>query len=113
MNVDQVARALGMTVGELKASFGEEIRTGNARYRARVLDSLDEQMADGVVGATNRLEALTVITDPQERPGAERQGPNLGKKAASRAAAAAAASGGGTFAPPPPPRLAVDNTKKT
>lgn len=110
MTVEDVARVIGVTPDELKEHFADEIVTGRAKYRAKVLDNLDSQMDDGTVGATNRLEALTVIPDPSDKePGADRIGPNLGKKAAGAASAAAAASGGGMFSPPSAPKLVVNN----
>ena len=93
--------------------FGERLNKLRAKYRAKVLDKADQLMEAGNVGATNRLEALTVIPDPAEGGGAQRQGPNLGKKAAAAAAAGAAATGGGAFAPPPPPKLVVNNDGKS
>lgn len=110
MSIEDVARVMDMTPEELKAYFPDEIASGQAKYRAKVLDKLDAQMDVGTVGATNRLEALTVIPEPAD-PAAARQGPNLGKKAAAAANAGAAAAAGGVFAPPAPPRLAVDNTR--
>lgn len=110
MSPADVARVIGCTEDELKIHFENEVSTGRAKYRAKVLDKLDVQMDAGTVGATNRLEALTVILDPESKePGADRIGPNVGKKAAGAAAASAAAKSGGTFAPPAPPRLVVDN----
>lgn len=118
MSSKDIARVFDMTVGEVEEYFPEELAGGRAKYRAKVIDNLHEQMEDGTVGATNRLEALSSIPDPKEgeTPGAAsiRPGPNLGKKAAAAAAAGAAATGGGAFAPPPPPaiKMVVNNGEK-
>lgn len=110
MSVDDVARVLDLTAEQLLELFPDEIRTGQAKFRAKVLDELEVQMGQGVVGATNRLEAITVIPDDKD-PGAERIGPNMGKKAAAAVTAGAAAAGGGVFAPPTPPKLKLVETK--
>lgn len=94
-----------------KADFQLELEVGSAKYRAKVIDRLDEQMIGGVVGATNKLEALTQITDP-DQPAASQSPGYVGKKVAARAAASAAAAAGGKFAPPAPPKLVVNNEGK-
>jgi transposase-like protein len=94
-----------------KADFAVEIEVGKALFRAKVIDRLEEQMIAGVVGATNKLEALTQITDP-EQPAASQAPGYVGKKVAAKAAATAAAAAGGKFAPPTPPKLVVNNEAK-
>lgn len=107
MSIEDVGRVLDLTAEQVAELFPNEIRTGQAKYRATVLGRLDEQSRDGNVSATNRLEALTVIPltggegDANARPG------YVGKKVAARAAADAAVSAGGKFAPRSAPRLAV------
>lgn len=109
MKPARVALAFDCTEDQLKEHFAKEIERGHAIARAKVLDKLAEQMDDGLVGATNRLEALTAAADPDAQ-GAQRQGGYVGKKAAANATAAAAAAGGNMFAPPKPPaRLATVN----
>lgn len=110
MSVADVGRVFGLTVEQMEQHFPEELATAHAKYRAKVLEKLDAQMDVGTVGATNRLEAITVIPDGDESPG-ERKGPHVGKKAGAAAAAGAAIIGGGRFAPRPSPKIAVDNTK--
>jgi hypothetical protein len=75
-------------------------------YRAKVIDQLDKQMAVGMVGATNKLEALTQITEAGDEPQSQSAG-YVGKKMAAQAAASAAAQAGGKFAPRPAPKLAA------
>ncbi len=94
-----------------KADFGLELEVGAAKYRAKVIDRLDEQMIGGVVGATNKLEALTQIIEGDQAPASQAPG-YVGKKVAAKAAAAAAAAAGGKFAPPAPPKLVVNNEVK-
>ncbi|WP_408586462.1 hypothetical protein [Novosphingobium sp.] len=78
MPVEKVALAIGYDgeddLDAFKVDFRKEIAVGAAVYRAKVLDRLDAQMVGGLIGATNRLEALTQITDagdeaqdPEER----------------------------------------------
>lgn len=103
MMPEDVARAIGVTLEQLQGHFGEELQTGAARARAKVLDSLSDQMASGMVGATNRLEVLTAITDGEN---AVANAPGYtGKKAAAKVAASQAVAAGGKFAPRPAPRL--------
>lgn len=111
MSPTDVARAIRCTLADLEKFFPEELATGYARYRAKVLDSLDEQMEDGTAGATNRLEALTAVPEePDGAPGARGQGTGyVGKKVAARSAAQGAVNAGGKFAPMAPPRLVVNN----
>lgn len=109
MSPEQVADVLDITVEQLEANFAAELAKGQSKYRAKVLDMLDQEATkEGTIGAINRLEALTVIPAPEDPkvPGAH----IIGKKAAQRASAGAAASAGGKFAPRPAPKLAVDNT---
>jgi hypothetical protein len=105
MPPDQVAKVLGVTVEQLEAHFPEELATGQAKCRAKVIDALHDQMGEGVAAATKTLEAITAI--PDGAPVA----PGMGKKAAAEAAAAAAAGGGGRFAPPPGPKIVVNNDR--
>lgn len=104
MAPEQVARALGITPEQLEAHFPDELVTGQAKCRANIIDHLHDQMEEGVVGATNRLETLTALPDGVgAAPGVG------GKKAAAASAAKAAASAGGRFAPPTAPKLVVNN----
>lgn len=109
MTTLDVARALGFTEDQVKTHFAEELATGKARYRAKVLDHLDSQMVDGKAGATNKLEALTAAQpDPKGGPTAAGSGAGyVGKKALARAGAAAMVAGGGKFAPRAAPKLAT------
>jgi hypothetical protein len=105
MAPEKVALAMGYEAPEdfedFKADFLRELAVGQAVYRAKVLDRLDAQMTGGMVGATNKLEALTQITDAGDEPQSQ-SAAYVGKKAAASAAAAnAAAAAGGKFAPPP------------
>lgn len=110
MPLADIARAIGYERDEefddFKKDFADDIRIGAAVYRAKVLDKLDDQMTAGVTGATNKLEALTQITEAQDQPQANSPG-YVGKKATAKAHAAAIAAGGGKFAPRTPPRLAA------
>lgn len=106
MSPQDVAYVLDCTVEQLEEHFAEEIKRGGAKYRAKVIDNLDAQMEEGLVGATNRLEAMTAIPEGAAAPGA-----HLGKKAAADAVARAAAGGGNRFAPPAAPKLIVNNDK--
>lgn len=104
---EDVALLLGYDVGEFdafKADFAVELRVANVAIRAKVVDQLHAQMAAGIVGATNRLEALTQITEEGDTPAHANPG-YVGKKAAAKAQANAAAQTGGKFAPRTPPRL--------
>ncbi|MEI9995107.1 MAG: hypothetical protein WDM91_10965 [Rhizomicrobium sp.] len=104
-----VARAIGCTEDELRQHFPDELATGKALARAEVLRNLRKQMVDdGLVGATNRLEALTQIVDLEAPPASAAPG-YVGKKVAARADAAAAVAAGGRFAPRPAPKLAAVN----
>jgi hypothetical protein len=108
MKAVDVARALNISEGQLLEHFAEQVASGHALARAAVIDHLHDQMEDGVVGATNRLEALTASSEPGESAA---QSPGyVGKKVAANSAAAAAASAGGRFAPPAAPKLVVDNS---
>jgi AcrR family transcriptional regulator len=111
MAIEQVAHAMDLTIEELEEHFAPEIQKGQAKYRAKVIDHLDDQMRQGVSGATNRLEAITVILSGDDKPAGNAAGHIIGKKAAATAAAAGAVLGGGRFAPMAAPKLAVDNTK--
>lgn len=106
-----VARVIGCTEDELKEHFAEEIAVGRAKARAMVLDAYFDQMADGITGATNRLEALTapVLDDQGKGTGVPSPTPSgyVGKKFAAARAADAAVAAGGKFAPRGAPRLAV------
>lgn len=102
-----VALLLGYDAGEFdefKSDFAIELRVASVSIRAKVVDQLHAQMAAGIVGATNRLEALTQITDEGDVPAHVNPG-YVGKKAAAKAQASAAAQAGGKFAPRTPPRL--------
>lgn len=89
---------------DFKRDFATELRCAKAAVRAKVVDQLHAQMAAGIVGATNRLEALTQITEEGDTPAHANPG-YVGKKAAAKAQANAAAQTGGKFAPRTPPRL--------
>ncbi len=91
-----------------KEDFRREIEIGDAVYRAKVLDRLDNQMVAGVVGATNKLEALTQIVEAGDGSQAANPG-YVGKKTAAKADAAAVVVEGGKFAPRGTPRLAAVN----
>lgn len=110
MPPQQVALAVGYETPEefeaFKVDFQRELAVGAAVYRAKVLDRLDQQMTGGMVGATNKLEALTQITERGDEPLSQSPG-YVGKKEAANAAAHAAAAAGGKFAPRVPPRLAA------
>jgi hypothetical protein len=106
MAAEQVARVLDITLEQLEAHFPDELVTGQAKCRAKIIDHLHDQMEEGVVGATNRLETLTAL--PEGGGGTAATGPG-GKKAAAASAAKAAATAGGRFAPPSPPKLVVNN----
>lgn len=114
MPVERVAMVMGYDVpeelDEFKADFHREIAVGAAVYRAKVIDQLDAQMAVGMVGATNKLEALTQITEQGDEPQSQSAG-YVGKKAAAKADAAAAIAGGSKFAPRPGPRLVANGGK--
>lgn len=106
---EDVALLLGYEAGEFeefKSDFAHELRVANVAIRAKVVDQLHAQMAAGIVGATNRLEALTQITEEGDAPAHANPG-YVGKKAAAKAQANAAAQTGGKFAPRTPPRLAA------
>jgi hypothetical protein len=72
MPPEKVAMVMGYEVpeemDEFRADFSRELAIGQAVYRAKVIDQLDKQMAVGMVGATNKLEALT----RSPRPGTNR-----------------------------------------
>lgn len=110
MKPEDVARAIGCTVEQLRAGFADELATGAAKARASVIDHLHDQMAEGLVGATNRLEVLTAGSDSD---GAATRAPaQVGKKIAARLAAEQAVTGAtNPFAPRPPPKLIVNNAK--
>lgn len=114
MPIQQVAFALGYEsedeIDAFKGDFRREIAVGAAVYRAKVLDRLDAQMTGGMVGATNKLEALTQITEDSGDPQAQSSG-YVGKKAAAKADAAAIVAGGGRFAPRSAPRLVASGGK--
>lgn len=104
---EDVALLLGYEADEFeafKSDFAIELRVANVAIRAKVVDQLHAQMAAGIVGATNRLEALTQITDEGDVPAHANPG-YVGKKAAAKAQANAAAQSGGKFAPRSAPRL--------
>jgi len=111
MPMRDVARAIGYEDDDAYDAFlddfAHEIRIGAAVYRAKVLDRLDDQMTGGVTGATNKLEALTQLTDSGDTPQAQSPG-YVGKKAAAQADAAAAMASGSKFAPRGAIRLAAN-----
>lgn len=110
MPIQQVAFALGYEgeddLDAFKDDFRREIAVGAAVYRAKVIDRLDAQMMGGMVGATNKLEALTQITEAGDEPQSQ-SAAYVGKKVAAQAAANAAAAAGGKFAPRQAPKLAA------
>lgn len=110
MTPEKVAMVMGYEAPEdledFKADFARELAVGKAVYRAKVIDRLDAQMMGGMVGATNKLEALTQITEAGDEPQSQ-SAAYVGKKVAAQAAANAAAAAGGKFAPRQAPKLAA------
>jgi hypothetical protein len=112
MKPEDVALVLGYTgdgeYDQFRADFALELRIAKAVARATTIDRLDEQSRGGLVGATNRLEALSRPAADQDGAGAAASSSEyIGKKATAAAAAHAAAATGGKFAPRVPPRLAA------
>lgn len=112
MKPADVARAIGCSEEDLSEHFHQELATGKARARAEVLRNLRKQMNDdGLSAATNRLEALTQIADPDSPPASAAPG-YIGKKVAARADAAASVAEGGRFAPRIRPALVASGGKR-
>lgn len=111
MPLRKIALVLGYEAEEdfdaFRSDFSWEIEIGDAVYRAKVLDRLDEQMSAGMIGATNKLEVLTQICQEGDAPAVM----SLGKKASAQADADAAVAKGGIFAPRSSPRLAASGGK--
>jgi hypothetical protein len=113
MPLRKIAFVLGYDTDDdfdaFRTDFAREIEIGDAVYRAKVLDRLDEQMSAGMIGATNKLESLTQIADDADGQAAS---PGyVGKKTAAKADAAAMIGDGSKFAPRGTPRLAAVNGK--
>lgn len=116
MKPEDVALVLGYTgdgeYDHFRADFALELRIAKAVARATTIDRLDEQSRGGLVGATNRLEALSRPAAEQDGAGAAPQTSEyVGKKATARADAAAAVAAGGKFAPRGAPRLVASGGK--
>ncbi len=101
----RIAKAIGVSVEDLVKHFAEDLETGAARYRLKVLNRLDLLAAAGSLGAANKL---AVMTSPAPEAGpAGAATPPIGKKAEARAKADAVVAAGGRFAPRERPRLAA------
>ena len=116
MKPEKVALAVGY-IGDgeydhFRADFKQELEVADAVARASLIDQLVAQSQAGLVGATNRLEALSRPAAEQDGAGAAPQTSEyVGKKAAARADAALAVAGGGKFAPRGAPRLVASGGK--
>lgn len=90
----QIADAVGCDVSDLQGEFAKELRVGLAKYRADIIDNLDEVGKAGNVSALRTLEHLTALTPPTgDRP--EKLTPLGKKQAADRDAKAPPPAGSG------------------
>lgn len=106
---DRMARALGITVAQLKQYFADELRDGPAHGWRK----LAEAAYNGTVAGSAAHLKIWSILNMQETKAVELQpaaNEMRGKKEQARDAAQSAARAGGRFAPPPAPKLVVDNS---
>lgn len=128
MSIKDISRAIGCSVPTLKLHFEEELATGAAKKRGRIIDLLYDAAENGNVSAQRKLVSMTTggdlkdsnmkfsstkyedDFDIEDRPlHNKRYAKGKGKKELQQEEANRVT---GTFAPPEPPKLIVDNVKK-
>jgi transposase-like protein len=110
---DEIARALGISVEQLNASFAKELSDGPAIGYREGVESLYDQMKARNTTATKAWLILCAQADRMAQPkGIESQPASnglKGKKEQAAEAAQNAVSAGSRFAPLAPPKLVVNN----